>query len=97
MAEWSKAAVLKTAVPQGTGGSNPSSSAAVRPAHRDTDSTQAGYGRGDRVAEGIRLLSGRRSKAYRGFESHPLRCGAKAKGNAPDRHRISVPLVLYFL
>ncbi len=29
--------------------------------------------RGDRVAEGTRLLSGRRSKAYRGFESLPLR------------------------
>ena len=29
--------------------------------------------RGDREAEGTRLLSGRRSKAYRGFESHPLR------------------------
>jgi hypothetical protein len=29
--------------------------------------------RGDRVAEGTRLLSGRRSKAYRGFESRPLR------------------------
>jgi hypothetical protein len=27
MAEWSNAAVLKTVVPQGTGGSNPSSSA----------------------------------------------------------------------
>ena len=30
VAEWSKAAVLKTAVPQGTVGSNPSSSAALR-------------------------------------------------------------------
>src|SRR5690606_26825149 len=29
--------------------------------------------RGDRVAEGTRLLSGRRSKAYRGFKSRPLR------------------------
>ena len=30
MAEWSKAAVLKTAVPSGTGGSNPSSSAKIK-------------------------------------------------------------------
>ncbi len=29
--------------------------------------------RGDRVAEGTRLLSGRRTKSYRGFESLPLR------------------------
>ena len=29
MAEWSIAAVLKTAVPQGTGGSNPSLSASL--------------------------------------------------------------------
>ena len=29
MAEWSNAAVLKTVVPQGTGGSNPSSSAQI--------------------------------------------------------------------
>src|SRR5207249_110854 len=29
--------------------------------------------RGDREAEGTRLLSERRSKAYRGFESRPLR------------------------
>ena len=29
--------------------------------------------RGDRVAEGTRLLSGRSSKGYRGFESLPLR------------------------
>lgn len=30
MAEWPKAAVLKTAVPQGTGGSNPSFSAILK-------------------------------------------------------------------
>ena len=30
MAEWSNAAVLKTVVPQGTGGSNPSSSAFIQ-------------------------------------------------------------------
>lgn len=30
VAEWSNAAVLKTVVPQGTGGSNPSSSASKR-------------------------------------------------------------------
>ena len=30
MAEWSNAAVLKTVVPQGTGGSNPSSSAVIK-------------------------------------------------------------------
>ena len=29
--------------------------------------------RGDREAEGTRLLSGRRTKSYRGFESRPLR------------------------
>ena len=29
MAEWSNAAVLKTVVPRGTGGSNPSSSASL--------------------------------------------------------------------
>ncbi len=29
VAEWFKAAVLKTVVPQGTGGSNPSSSASL--------------------------------------------------------------------
>ena len=32
VAEWTKAAVLKTAVPQGTGGSNPSPSASFNPA-----------------------------------------------------------------
>ena len=31
VAEWFKAAVLKTAVPKGTGGSNPSSSAIPQP------------------------------------------------------------------
>src|SRR5690242_2619616 len=31
VAEWFKAAVLKTAEPQGSGGSNPSSSARIRP------------------------------------------------------------------
>src|SRR5262249_19159409 len=30
--------------------------------------------RGDRVAEGTRLLSGRGAKLRRGFESRPLRC-----------------------
>jgi hypothetical protein len=33
VAEWSIAAVLKTALPQGNGGSNPSLSAAKGPAH----------------------------------------------------------------
>jgi hypothetical protein len=31
------------------------------------------------VAEGTRLLSGRRSKAYRGFESLPLRKVARSE------------------
>src|SRR5688500_9126099 len=34
------------------------------------------------MAEGTRLLSGRRSKAYRGFESLPLRRPRPAKGGA---------------
>jgi hypothetical protein len=33
MAEWSNAAVLKTVVPKGTGGSNPSLSAFARRSH----------------------------------------------------------------
>ena len=47
MAEWFKAAVLKTAVSQGTVGSNPTPSA----------NNQANMRRGDRGAEGARLLS----------------------------------------
>ena len=46
MAEWFKAAVLKTAVPKGTVGSNPTPSA-----------TYCHERRGDREAEGARLLS----------------------------------------
>ena len=44
------------------------------------------HGRGDRVAEGTRLLSGRRSKACRGFESRPLRkdFAAAARTKAMD-------------
>ncbi len=36
VAEWFKAAVLKTAVPKGTGGSNPSLSVTVNRCHRVT-------------------------------------------------------------
>jgi hypothetical protein len=46
MAEWFKAAVLKTAEPQGSVGSNPTPSASCL------------WWRGGRVAEGSRLLSG---------------------------------------
>ena len=53
------------------------------------------------MAEGTRLLSGRRSKAYRGFESLPLRelramlwrveerCGAEALDASPGRSEVS--------
>jgi hypothetical protein len=64
MAEWTKAAVLKTAVGQPTGGSNPSPSA-----------FKIGYNRGGAgVVERGRLLSACRGiNLYRGFESHPPR------------------------
>jgi hypothetical protein len=64
MAEWTKAAVLKTAVGQPTGGSNPSPSA------RQPNAARGGAG----VAERGRLLSACRGKyLYRGFESLPPR------------------------
>ena len=57
MAEWLKAAVLKTVVLRGTGGSNPPCS--VR--------------KGARVAESGSLLRSCSPKGFRGFESPSLR------------------------
>ncbi len=65
VAEWSKAADLKSVVAQVTVGSNPTASAI----HPGCESYMR---RGDREADGARLLS-ECSESYRGFESLLLR------------------------
>ena len=65
VAEWPKAADLKSVVAQVTVGSNPTASA-IHCYYRQH------VRRGDRVADGARLLS-ECSESYRGFESLPLR------------------------
>ncbi len=87
VAERSKAAVLKTADPHGSGGSNPSLSASRIATFRC-------LWRGGRVAEGAPLLREYRLIPYRGFESLPLRqrvLGEMAERSKARAWRARVP------